>query len=177
MRPATFTYGIVRPADIVGMTGKEVLQAISEGKLPAPPIAQTLSLWLTEVGDGFAVFEGDPGPHLLHPFGMVHGGWPLTMIDRATTCAAHTLLPAGVGSTTVETKANFSRPITENSGRVRAEGRVVGRGRRIISAEARLLDSAGRVLAHGTSTIMVLSADSPDATPVPKTAVSASDKT
>jgi uncharacterized protein (TIGR00369 family) len=177
MRPATYTYGVVRPDDIVGMTGKEVLQAISDGRLPAPPIAQTLNLWLTEVGDGSAVFEGDPGPHLLHPFGLVHGGWALTLIDSATTCAAHTLLPAGVGSTTIETKANFSRPITKDSGRVRAEGRVVGRGRRIISAEARVLDAAGRVLAHGTSTIMVLGADSPDGAPARKTAVSAADKT
>jgi uncharacterized protein (TIGR00369 family) len=176
MRPATFTYGIVSPGDIVALTGKEVLQRISDGRLPAPPIAQTLSLWLTEVGDGFAVFEGDPGPHLLHPFGLVHGGWALTLIDSATTCAAHTLLPAGVGSTTIETKANFSRPITKDTGRVRTEGRVVGRGRRIISAEARVLDSAGRVLAHGTSTIMVLGGDAAEDRPA-NPAASAADKT
>jgi uncharacterized protein (TIGR00369 family) len=175
MRPATYTYGVVRPGDIAGMTGKEVLQAISDGRLPAPPIAQTLSLWLAEVGDGYAVFEGDPGPHLLHPFGLVHGGWALTLIDSATTCAAHTLLPTGVGSTTIETKANFSRPITKDSGRVRAEGRVVGRGRRIISAEAKVLDSGGLILAHGTSTIMVLSGDAAEDRPV-KPVVSAADK-
>jgi len=176
MRPISNTYGVVRPVDIAGMTGKEFLQAISDGKLPAPPIAQTLSFWLAEVGDGYAAFEGDPGPHLLNPFGTVHGGWTLTLIDSVTTCAAHSLLPAGVGSTTIETKANFSRPITKDSGRVRAEGRVVGRGRRIISAEARVLDSAGRVLAHGTSTIMVLDPDRPDGACAPQTAVSAADK-
>ena len=156
MPPDAPIYGIADPKNVAGMSGKEFLQAIVEGRLPAPPIAQTLGLRLAEVGDGFAVFEGDTGPELLNPQGTVHGGWALTLIDSATTCAAHSLLPAGVGSTTVETKGNFSRPITAETGRVRAEGRVVSRGRRIISAEARVLDGAGRVLAHGTATIMVL---------------------
>jgi uncharacterized protein (TIGR00369 family) len=86
----------------------------------------------------------------------VHGGWALTLIDSAAGCAAHSLMPAGVGYATVETKANFSRPITQDTGRVRAEARVVARGRQIISAEARVLDGSGRVLAHGTSTVIVL---------------------
>jgi uncharacterized protein (TIGR00369 family) len=152
----SYSYGIAAPNDVAGLTGKEFLQAICEGKLPAPPISRTLSFWLVEVGDGHAVFEGEPGPQLLQPFGTVHGGWALTLIDSATTCAAHSLLPAGVGSTTVETNVNFSRPITKDTGRVRAEARVVSRGRRIITAEARLLDAKNRVLAHGTSTVMVL---------------------
>ena len=176
MRPENVTYGVVNPSDIVGLTGKEILQRISDGRLPAPPIAQTLNLWLTEVDDGFAVFEGDPAPEFQHPFGLVHGGWALTLIDSVTTCSAQTLLPAGFGCTTIETKGNFSRPITKDSGRVRAEGRVVGRGRRIISAEAKVLDSRGRVLAHGTSTIMVLGDDAGEDRPV-KPAVSAADKT
>jgi uncharacterized protein (TIGR00369 family) len=156
--PATpsFTYGVASPDDIAGMTGRDVMQAISEGKLPAPPISQTLSFWLVEAGDGFAVFEGEPGHHLLSPNGTVHGGWALTLIDSATACAAHTLLPAGVGYTTVETKGNLTRPIKHDSGRVRCEGRVVSRGRQIMTSEARITDSTGRVLAHGTSTLMVL---------------------
>jgi uncharacterized protein (TIGR00369 family) len=134
----------------------QVLQALIDGKLPAPPIAQTLSFWLVEVGDGLAVFEGETGPHMLNPLGIVHGGWALTLIDSATGCAGHTLLPPGVGYTSVETKANFTRPIKQDTGRVRAEGRVVSRGRQIITAEARILDADKRLLAHGTSTLMVL---------------------
>ena len=65
-----------------------MLQAMIDGKIPAPPIAQTLSFWLAEVGDGYAVFEGDAGAHLLNPLGGVHGGWALTLIDSATGCAA-----------------------------------------------------------------------------------------
>jgi uncharacterized protein (TIGR00369 family) len=79
----------------------------------------------------------------------------LTLIDSVTACAGHTTLPAGAAYTTVETKANFTRPITKDTGRVRAEGRVVGQGRQIISAEAKVLSRDGRVLAHGTSTILV----------------------
>ena len=151
----SYTYGVAAPEDVAGKTGKEVLQAISEGRLPAPPISQTLTFWLVEVGDGFAAFEGEAGEHLLNPNGTVHGGWALTLIDSATGCAAYSLLPADVGYTTVETKANFTRPIKADTGRVRAEARVIGRGRQIMSAEARVVDAKGRVLAHGTSTLIV----------------------
>jgi uncharacterized protein (TIGR00369 family) len=97
--------------------------------------------------------------------GGVHGGWALTLIDSATGCAAHSLLSAGVGYATIETKGNLSRPITLDTGRVRAEGRVVSQGRQIISAEAKLLSQDGRILAHGTSTIMVLGPRSAPASP------------
>jgi uncharacterized protein (TIGR00369 family) len=88
--------------------------------------------------------------------GIVHGGWALTLIDSAAGCAGHSLLPAGTGYATIETKVNFSRPITKDTGRVRAEARVVSQGRRIISAEAKVLSHDGKILAHGTSTIQVL---------------------
>lgn len=157
MLPApSFTYGVAKPEDIAGLSGGEMLQRLIEGKLPAPPIAQTLSFWLVEAGDGRAVFEADTGPHLLNPLGTVHGGWALTLIDSATGCAVHTLLPPGVGYTTVETKVNFTRPIKHDTGRVRAEGQVVSRGRQIMTSEGRLLDMEGRVLAHGTSTLIIL---------------------
>jgi uncharacterized protein (TIGR00369 family) len=150
------TYGLATPAEVAGKTGKEILQAIIDGKLPQAPISETMSFWITEVGDGFAVFEGEPGRHLLNPIGGVHGGWALTLIDSAGGCAGHSLLPAGSGYTTIETRANFARPITKDTGRVRAEARVVAQGRQIISAEAKVLSADGRVLAHGTSTLMVL---------------------
>ncbi len=165
---ASLAYGVADPAEARLMTGRAFLQAILDGQLPAPPIARTLSFWLAEVGDGVAVFEGDTGPHLLNPLGIVHGGWALTLIDSAAGCAAHTLLPAGASYATIETKANFSRPIGEDAGRVRAEGRAIGRGRRIISCEARVVDARGRLLAHGTSTLMVLAVEGARAKPAPE---------
>jgi len=153
--PPALNYGVPTAADVAGMTGRQILEAMIAGRIPAPPIAQTLSFWLTEVGDGTCVFEGDTGAHLLNPLGGVHGGWALTLIDSATGCAGHTLLPADVGYATVETKANLTRPIRQDTGRVRAEGRVISRGRQIITCEATVLDSSRRILAHGTSTLMI----------------------
>ena len=151
-----------KPEAPAAMTGREFMQAMIDGKIPPPSIAETLSFRLVEIGDGHAVFEGETGPHLLNPLGSVHGGWVLTLIDSATGCAAHSILPAGFGITTIETKANFTRPISKDTGRVRAEGRVVVRGRQIITAEARVIDARGRVLAHGTSTVMVLASKADD---------------
>ena len=151
-------YGVATQADVAGLTGRQILERFIEGRLPAPPIARPLTFWLTEVGDGFAVFEGEPGEHLLNPMGNVHGGWALTLIDSACGCAAHSTLPAEVGYATIETKANFSRPITRDTGRVRCEGRVIAKGRQILSTEAKLLDRDGKVLAHGTSTVMAFGA-------------------
>jgi uncharacterized protein (TIGR00369 family) len=154
---APVRYGLPTTAELAGKTGKEILQAIIDGKLPQAPISQTMSFWITEVGDGFAVFEGEPEQHLLNPMGGVHGGWALTLIDSVGGCAGHSLLPAGSAYATIETKGNFARPITKDAGRVRAEGRVVAQGRQVISSEARVLSQDGKVLAHGTTTILVLS--------------------
>lgn len=155
----THQYGLPDPQVAAGMTGRAFLQAIIDGRFPQPPIARTLSFRLAEVGEGFAAFEGEPGPQLCNPMGVVHGGWALTLLDSATGCAAHSLMPAGVSSTSIETKVNFSRAIRPDTGRVRAEGRVVSHGRQIISTEGKLFGPDGRVLAHGTSTIFVLGND------------------
>ena len=82
-------FGLAAPADVAGKNGKEILRAIIDGRLPQAPISQAMSFWITEVGDGFAAFEGDPGPHLLNPMGSVHGGWALTLIDSVGGCAGH----------------------------------------------------------------------------------------
>jgi len=149
-------YGVAGAADLAGLSGLEMLEAMIAGRLPAAPIAGTLGFRLVEVEQGKAVFEGEPNSGLLNPLGSVHGGWALTLIDSATGCALHTLLPAGVGYSTVETKVNFTRPIAPGGGTVRCEGRVVSKGRQIATAEARLLSADGKLLAHGTSTLIIL---------------------
>ena len=148
-------FGILDPAAIAGMTGIEMLREMIAGRLPRPPMSQIMGFWLAEVDDGVAVFEGDSGPHLLNPLGSVHGGWALTLIDSATGCALHTTLPPGIGYTTVETKVNMTRAIAASEGRVRCEGRVVSRGRQLATAEAKLLNADGKLLAHGTSTLII----------------------
>lgn len=148
--------GVASREAIAHLTGLEMLQAIVSGELPAPPIGATMGFRLVEVEPGRAVFEGAAGPHLLNPLGGVHGGVALTLIDSAAGCAVHTELPPGMGYTTVETKVNFTRPIPPDGSPVRCEGRVVTRGRQIATAEARLLSADGKILAHGTSTLILL---------------------
>lgn len=148
---------------LLSMSGLEGLRYMLAGNHPPPSIASTLGFTLAEVDDGRALFLGDPSDRILNPLGIVHGGWALTLIDSCTGCAAHTTLPAGVSYTTVETKVNFVRAITPATGQVRAEGVVVARGRTIITAEGKLTDSRGRLLAHGTSTLIVLRKEGPKA--------------
>lgn len=148
---------------LLAQSGLEAMRSLIAGKHHPPSIATTLGFTLAEVGDGSAVFLGSPSDRILNPLGIVHGGWALTLIDSCCGCAAHTTLPAGVGYTTVETKVNFVRAITPDTGEVRAAGKVVARGRTIITAEGTLTDSRGRLLAHGTSTLMVLRQDRPEA--------------
>lgn len=152
-------WGRLDPAEIAPLSGRELLQRIVDGRLPAPTMGRTLNFRLVEVGDGFAAFEGDTGEDLLNPHGTVHGGWALSLIDSAAGCAAQSVLPAGTSYTTLETKGNFSRPIRADTGRVRCESKVVSSGRTIISCEAWVRDMTGRILAHGTSTLLVLTTD------------------
>ena len=149
-------YGVASPEEIAGLTGLEALQRLIEGRLPAPTMAGTLGFRLVEVSPGAAVFEAEAGPHLLNPLGTVHGGLALTLIDSAAGCAVHTILPVGVSYTTVETKVNFTSAIRADSGTLRAEGRIVAQGKQICTAEARVISSEGKLLAHGTSTLMIL---------------------
>ena len=148
-------YGVAAREQVQGLSGLEVLRKMMAGELPAAPIAEPLGFRLVEAEPGLVVFEGTPGPHLLNPLGSVHGGYALTLIDSACGCAVHSELDAGVGYTTVETKVNFTRPIDPNGGPVRCEGRVLSRGRTIATSEAYLRSGDGKLLAHGTSTLII----------------------
>jgi uncharacterized protein (TIGR00369 family) len=139
-----------------GRTGLQIVQGLIDDSLPGAPIAHTLNFWPSECGEGRAVFEGEPGFESLNPMGGVHGGWALTIIDSACGCATMTLLEAGVGYTTLETKANMTRAIKPDSGRYRCEATVLNAGRQVITTEARVYGPDGKLYAHGTSTCLVL---------------------
>lgn len=143
-------------AELMALPGLEALRLLIAGKFAAPTISATMGFTLVEVEHGFAAFEGEPSDRVLNPLGVVHGGWALTLIDSCCGCAGHTTLPAGVGYGTVETKVNFVRPIAANTGRLRAEGRVLALGRTLITSEGKLTDMNGKLYAHGTSTCMII---------------------
>lgn len=138
------------------MAGIEFLQAIRDGRLPPAPIAQLLGMRLAEVERGHAVFEVTPAEQHYNPIGVVHGGLALTLLDSAMACSVQTQLPAGTGYTTLEVKVNLVRPITTDTGRVRAIGKIVHAGKRVATAEGRLEDAAGKLYAHGTTTCIIL---------------------
>jgi uncharacterized protein (TIGR00369 family) len=138
------------------LSGMEYIRLIFEGELPPPPIADLMGFRGVEVERGRAVFEMTPGPQHYNPIGTVHGGIALTLLDSAMGCAVHTLLDAGVGYTTLEVKTNFVRPITAETGPIRCEGTVIHGGSRVATAEGRLVDAAQRLLAHGTTTCLIL---------------------
>lgn len=141
------------------LSGLEALRrsAISGGRAAA--MGETMNARLVSAEEGVVTMAGEPTKDHLNPLGTVHGGWALTLIDSVTALAAYTTLPPGVGYTTLETKANFVRPIKADGGRVTAVGRVVARGRTIITAEAHVTDAAGKIVAHGTSTVLVVRKD------------------
>jgi uncharacterized protein (TIGR00369 family) len=138
------------------LAGLEYVRRIFAGELPPPPIATLIGFRGVEAEPGRAVFELVPRDEHYNPIGTVHGGIALTLLDSAMGCAVHTLLDAGVGYTTLEVKANFVRAITAETGLVRCEGTVVHAGARVATAEGRVTDAAGKLLAHGTTTCLVL---------------------
>jgi uncharacterized protein (TIGR00369 family) len=144
-------------AEAAGLSGLEYIKAIFEGRLPPPPIAVTMGFTGGEAEEGRAVFVGEAGEFLYNPIGVVHGGFALTILDSAMGCAVHTMLAVGERYTTLETKVNFVRPITVDTGRVRCEGTIVHRGGRVATADGRLIaESTGKLLAHGTTTCLVI---------------------
>ncbi len=138
------------------LSGLDYVRAIFAGDLPPVPISTLVGFHGVEAEPGRAVFELEPGLQHYNPIGSVHGGIALTLLDSAMGCAIHTLLEAGVGYTTLEVKTNFVRPITVETGPVRCEGKVLHAGSRVATAEGKLTDAAGKLLAHGTTTCLIL---------------------
>lgn len=138
-----------------GLSGLQQLQGlIKAGRRPG--IAVSLDFTISEVGDGFAVFTGTPGQHAYNPIGMVHGGYAATLLDSACGCAVHTKLSATQAYTTLELKVAYHKAITDSTGPLRAEGRVVTNGRRVAFAEAKLVNAAGVLFASATSTLLII---------------------
>jgi uncharacterized protein (TIGR00369 family) len=137
------------------LSGLEFLRRIADGRIPQPPITATLGFRLAEVAPGFALFTMTPEFRHYNPIGAVHGGVACTLLDSCMGCAVHTRLEQGLGYATLELKVNLVRPITDKTGPIRAEGRPLHIGRRSGTAEGRILDAGGTLLAHGTTTCLI----------------------
>jgi uncharacterized protein (TIGR00369 family) len=138
-------------------SGLEQLRAIFDGSAGYQGIVQTLKLRPVSAEEGLVVFEGDPDASVYNPIGSVHGGYAATLLDTVMGCAVHSRMKAGQGYTTLELKVAYHRALTDKSGPVRAEGRVVSLGRRAAFAEGKLLDKDGALCATATTTCLVFS--------------------
>jgi uncharacterized protein (TIGR00369 family) len=146
---------MIGPRAAKAMSGLEYARAIANGTY-IPPICELLGFRLIQASEGKAVFEGRPGEEHYNPGGSVHGGFACTLLDSALGCAVGTKLGLGLNYATVQLNVNLVRPITSTTGMVRAEGTVVRMGRKMATASAELRDSAGRLLAHGTTTCLIV---------------------
>ena len=149
------TYGTVSADRRKEMSGLEFVQGLADGTLPLNTIARTLGYDVTEAASGRVVITAEPTDDLLNPAGTVHGGFSATLLDSCMGLAIQSTLEKGIGSTTLEFKISLVRPITPETGKITAEGLVLNCGRRVGTAEGRITDSKGRLLAHGTTTCLI----------------------
>jgi uncharacterized protein (TIGR00369 family) len=149
------TYGTVSSDRQRAMGGLEFIQGLVNGTLPLNTMAETLGYDVTEVVKGRAVVICKPNETHLNPFGTVHGGLAATLLDTCMGLAVLSSLDKGASQTTLEFKISLLRPITPETGPIKAEGIVLSCGRRVGTAEGRVTDSQGRLLAHGTTTCLI----------------------
>jgi uncharacterized protein (TIGR00369 family) len=157
-RGANKTYGTVAAERQKQMSGLEFVKGLTDGTLPLNMIAKTLGYDVTEAADGRVVITAEPNDSHLNPAGTVHGGLAATLLDSCMGLAVQSTLEQGVSQTTLEFKISLLRPITPATGLITAAGVVMSRGRRIGTAEGRLTDGSGRLLAHGTTTCLIFPA-------------------
>ena len=149
-------YGIVSKDVLLSEPGLDFLRGLISSRHPAPPFSRSTGIYLVEAEENRVVFRGTPTEAFFNPIGTIHGGWTSAILDSAMACAVQTTLKAGQAYTTVEMKLNFVRPIMPETGEVTCEASVVHRGGTLATSEGKLYDAAGRLLAHGTETCMIM---------------------
>ena len=151
-------YDVVTPDILKSYDGLGFLKGIIDGTVPNPPISELMGFHLVEAEQGRAVFEGVPEFRHYNPIGTVHAGFTATLLDSALGCAIFSTIKKGDTWTTLELKLNLVRPISKDTGPVRAEGRIIHRGRTVATSEGDLKDRAGKLYAHATTTCMIFPA-------------------
>lgn len=155
---ATKTYGTVSAERRRELSGLEFVQGLVTGALPLNTIARTLGYDVIEAAKGRVVIACQPNDSHLNPSGTVHGGLSATLLDSCMGLAIWTTLAKGLAQTTLEFKISLVRPITPQTGTIKAEGLVLNSGRRVGTAEGRIMDGQGKLLAHGTTTCLIFEA-------------------
>ena len=152
---AKIEYGVIPISVMASMSGLDFVRAIFARKLPEPPIMETVEPFDCTAESGHVVIHSVPGIRHYNPIGSVHGGYAAILLDSAMGLAVQTTLPAGTGYTTLEFKISFIRGMSKDTAVIRTEGKVLNAGRRAATAEARITDAKGSLLAHATTTCLV----------------------
>ena len=148
-------FGCIDPKLLATTSGLELCQRMIVGELPPPPMASLMNIAMTEAEDGRVVFRGIPLRQHYNPAGVVHGGWTGAIMDSSLGCCVWTKVSVGLAYTTAEFKVHLVRPITDKTGEVICEARVVHMGRKLATSEATLKTLEGKLLAHGTETCAI----------------------
>lgn len=157
-RERSYTWGdpLALATAAQGLSGRDFLALVGSGELPVPPAGATTGIVPVDIGDGTVIFQLMPAEWHYNPIGSVHGGILATLADTALGCAIHTKLPVGTGYTSLDLTIKFTRAATLESGMLTCRGQVMSIGRRTGTAEARITDSADRVVAHAVATCLIM---------------------
>jgi uncharacterized protein (TIGR00369 family) len=147
--------GALSMAQVSALEPREFFESVARGELPSPPIGVLMDFIPIEWAPGTFVFQGTPDTRHYNPLGAVHGGYAATLLDSCMGCAIHTRLSKGQGYTTLDLRISYVRAMDQNTGPVRAEGKLVHMGRSTALAEGRIVDASGRLYATGTTTCML----------------------
>ncbi len=139
-------------------SGVEQLRALMGQGAPGVGITRLLGMQLEVLEPGTVAFSLQTREDMGNAIGVVHGGIAATLLDSALGCAVHSTLEPGERYTTVDLHLHYTRAIAIDLGKIVATGEVVHRGSRLATAEGRLLGPDGKLLAHGTTTCMVMAA-------------------
>jgi len=142
-------------AAMSSMDGLSYMRAMAEGLVPPPPISGLMTFAPALVERGTVVFTCTPDESAYNPIGMVHGGLVCTLLDSVLGCAVQTTLPQGTGYTSLEIKVSYLRPVHAGSTVLTATGRVTKPGRRAAFADGEVRDEQDRLVATGSSTLLV----------------------
>ncbi|MFE9578381.1 PaaI family thioesterase [Nocardia sp. NPDC006044] len=142
--------------DLTQLTGLELLRLGMTRQDRPPFIGDLLGLEADLLEQGKVVFSLRTRPDFANPLGTTHGGICATLLDSVMGCSVHSTLDAGVGYSTLELKVNYIRAVPTDGQKLTATGTTIHVGRTTATAEGRVVDEQGRLVAHGTTTCVIL---------------------
>ncbi|KEQ52165.1 PaaI family thioesterase [Sphingobium chlorophenolicum] len=159
MKTTNAGFGLVPPHVAASMSGVDLLRGVRDGMLPAPPFAECTNMWLSTIEVGEVTFVGEPTQGFYNPMGIIHGGWLATLLDSAMGSAVHSALQPGQAFATIDMSATFLKSVRANSGTISCTGKVLRLGQRVASAEGKMYDAKGELIAHGMETCLIFPID------------------